>query len=323
MKSAFSIRALGLAACLSISAAVWSAPPPEMVPLPTGSRLATWTLQGDAVQHRDTPVVFLHGGPGFYTSPGRFDEGAMFRKMGFDTVYFDQAGGGRSDRLPAAEYSLDRTIADLEALRIHLGRDRIILWANSFGADIATVYASRHPEHVRALILTSPGMFPGFKPRFDYSLTNQDKVPYDSETRHAIDTIRRQGAAAERDLSQETAGRLFDRLLADGLINGIVCKGASVKLDVLPGGGNLYAHLALVRDVEEEKLAARATAGIPTLILRGSCDFIPMKSAERYRRYFDGTLVPIDHAGHGLLEQPAAVERAISGFLAASGIAEK
>jgi pimeloyl-ACP methyl ester carboxylesterase len=315
MKCVLATSALVLASLLSVGAFAQSASPPVMVSLPTGSRLATWSIEGDTAKPRQAPVVFLHGGPGLYTEQRRINEGAVFRRMGFDTVYFDQAGGGKSDRLPAADYSLDRAVADLEALRVHLGQDQMILWGNSFGANLATVYASRFPEHVLALVLTAPGMFPGLDAKRDYRVTNRDKVEYSEAITSAVDRIDRMGASAESELSQEESGRLFDEMVSNELIEGVICKGSTVKPEALPGGGNLYAQRALSRDVKKTKLPSRSAINIPTLIIRGSCDFIPMKSAERYRQYFDGQLVLVDNAGHGLLEQRSAVDAAISAFM--------
>ena len=100
---------------------------PVMTAVATGSNLAVWKLPADA-RPRATPVLFLHGGPGLYTEARRFDEAAVMRAAGFDTIFFDLAGGGRSARLAAGDYGLDRAIADVEALRIALGKDQLVLW---------------------------------------------------------------------------------------------------------------------------------------------------------------------------------------------------
>ena len=119
---------LAAVASLAIPCAVVAAPPPVMVSLSTGSRIASWTLPATSDVKHKTPIIFLHGGPGLYTEDRRLEDGAVFRELGFSTVYFDQAGSGRSDRLPVSEYSLARAVADLEALRATLGQERIILW---------------------------------------------------------------------------------------------------------------------------------------------------------------------------------------------------
>lgn len=72
-------------------------------------------------------------------------------------VLLDHRGTGDS-AIPAdpATYRCDRLVADVEALRAHLGLDRIDLLAHSAAGDLATLYAAAHPERVGALILVTP-----------------------------------------------------------------------------------------------------------------------------------------------------------------------
>ena len=272
-----------------------------MTPIATGSNLAVWTVPADA-RRRVTPVVFLHGGPELYTEARRFDEAAVMRAAGFDTVFFDQAGGGRSARLPAGEYSLDRAVADIEALRTALGKDQLVLWGNSYGAVLSTLYLARFPGRVAGVVLTLPGMFPGCAGKRDYGRTDLDRVVFGKDVSKAID---RDGGKAEADLPQPRAGELFDDM---------VCKGATVRPPPLPGGGNLYAQRLIARDLKAVKAAPVAVAGVPALIVWGACDFLPMASAERYRDLFGGRIAEIAASGHGLLEDRAAVDAAIAGF---------
>ena len=305
-----------LMAAVALPCAVIAAPPPVMVSLSTGSRIATWTLPATSGAKHQTPIIFLHGGPGLYTQDRRLEEGSVLRELGFSIIYFDQAGGGRSDNLPVSEYSLARAVADLEALRASLGQDRIILWGNSFGAALATLYAQQFPDRVAALILTSPGVFPGVEVKRDYSVTARDNVEYSPEVRDAINRIDRSPVEAEKLLSQAAAGKLFDQLVGDELLNGVVCKGASVRPPALPGGGNLYAQRAIFRDLKRAKLPTESSVPLPTLIIRGSCDYIPKSSAERYRSYFKGKLIPVEGSGHGLIEHRQTVDAALSAFAA-------
>lgn len=46
----------------------------------------------------------------------------------------------------------------MEALRTHLGLDRMDLLAHSAGANIATLYATRHPARVSRLVLVTPSL---------------------------------------------------------------------------------------------------------------------------------------------------------------------
>jgi pimeloyl-ACP methyl ester carboxylesterase len=301
-------------ALLAVSAQAETPPEPVMVTLTTGSRIATWTMSSPKPA-RATPVVFLHGGPGLYTEARRFAEGAPFREAGFTTIYFDQAGGGKSDRLPAREYTLDRAIADLEALRVKFGQDRLVLWGNSYGASLAAIYAARFPDRVAALVLTSPGSYPGTKVNRNYAVTNRDKVKLSKAVTSAVGLIDKSGADAEPKLSQTDAGRAFDETMAAELIEAMVCKGATVSPPALSGGGNLYANRLILKQVEKLAFKPVNTAAVPTLIVRGACDYLPESNAAAYATQFRSTVTTIAATGHGMLENRVAVEAAITGFV--------
>jgi proline iminopeptidase len=97
------------------------------------------------------PVVFLHGGPGGGSSPAmrRF-----FHPDRYRIVVFDQRGCGKST--PTASLEENTTwhlVADIEALRAHLGLERWQVFGGSWGSTLALAYAQRHPERVSELVL--------------------------------------------------------------------------------------------------------------------------------------------------------------------------
>ncbi|MFF4955485.1 alpha/beta fold hydrolase [Streptomyces sp. NPDC001222] len=55
-------------------------------------------------------------------------------------------------------FRCDRLVDDVEALREHLGLDRMTLLAHSAGANLAALYVSRHPERVDRLALITPSV---------------------------------------------------------------------------------------------------------------------------------------------------------------------
>ena len=69
-------------------------------------------------------------------------------------VLLDLRGTGDS-AIPAdpATYRCDRQVDDVEALRVHLGLDRVDLLAHSAGGNLATLYAARYPQRVARLAL--------------------------------------------------------------------------------------------------------------------------------------------------------------------------
>jgi proline iminopeptidase len=97
------------------------------------------------------PVVFVHGGPGGGTDAKqrRFFDPAHYR-----IVLFDQRGCGKST--PHASLEDNTTwhlVADMEALRQHLGIERWQVFGGSWGSTLALAYAEKHPDRVTELVL--------------------------------------------------------------------------------------------------------------------------------------------------------------------------
>ena len=105
-----------------------------------------------------TPAVYLHGGPGGGISAG---SRRMFDPTRYRAVLFDQRGCGRSTPSVTgadANLSVNTTahlVRDIESLRRFLGIDRWVVVGASWGVTLALVYAQRHPERVRAMVLAA------------------------------------------------------------------------------------------------------------------------------------------------------------------------
>src|SRR5579871_5307808 len=104
-----------------------------------------------------------NGGPGFdhtylHVSTA-WESLAKNRKV----VLYDQRGTGRSiSSRKDQTYTLADQIDDLDALRAHLGFDRIDLLGHSWGGFLAMAYAARHSDRISHLILVDSAA-PQFK----------------------------------------------------------------------------------------------------------------------------------------------------------------
>jgi pimeloyl-ACP methyl ester carboxylesterase len=104
-------------------------------------------------------LIALHGGPGTPETPLlRHYNSAM--ETAFTIVYWDQRGAGRSfsRAIPAGTMTIDRFVADLDALVDHvcarLGTRRVAIFGHSWGSMLGTLYAARYPDKVSAYIGT-------------------------------------------------------------------------------------------------------------------------------------------------------------------------
>ncbi len=103
------------------------------------------------------PVLFVHGGPG--GGCGRYDR-RFFDPERYRIILFDQRGAGRSTPHASLDNNnTDRLVADMEAIREHLGVEQWVLFGGSWGSTLSLVYAQTHPERVLGLILR--GIFLG------------------------------------------------------------------------------------------------------------------------------------------------------------------
>ena len=97
------------------------------------------------------PIVFLHGGPGAGLS---VNHRRFFDPKKYRVILFDQRGAGKSK--PFAHLETNTTwdlVADMEAIRQHLGIAQWDVFGGSWGSTLALAYATTHPDRVTRLLL--------------------------------------------------------------------------------------------------------------------------------------------------------------------------
>lgn len=149
------------------------------------------------------PTVVLHGGPGAhhdYLLPA-FDSLATGRTL----IYYDQRGGGRSPVNRETPVGWREQVADLEALRVVWGLDRLTLAGYSWGGLLAMLYAIAHPDRVERLALISPApAWKGGRAEFERRFQQRSQTPALLAAREAL----RHSGLRESDPSAHQA-RLF------------------------------------------------------------------------------------------------------------------
>jgi len=99
------------------------------------------------------PVLLIAGGPGYAHS--YFHPFFSVLADTYRLIYFDAFGRGKSDRAKSTkEYSFDRDVEDIEALREALKLERLVVLGHSYGGLVAQAYAVRYPAAVKKLILS-------------------------------------------------------------------------------------------------------------------------------------------------------------------------
>lgn len=151
---------LATLACRDDKPAVSGAGTQAAVTLPAGEALLAvddgriwYKVSGSGLA---TPVVLLHGGPGFssfYLKP--------LEALGTDrpVVRYDQLGGGKSDPISDTTlFTIAHFVRELDSLRSHLGYPTVHLVGHSWGTILAVEYYRAHPEHVTSLTLGSAAL---------------------------------------------------------------------------------------------------------------------------------------------------------------------
>lgn len=110
------------------------------------------------------PVIFVHGGPGGYTSDKNKQQ---FNPKTQHVVFYDQRSCGRSLPYGSLEHNTTaKLIGDLNKIAKHFKMKKFVLCGGSWGACLALAYAIEHPENVKALVLA--GVFTGSQAEIDY-----------------------------------------------------------------------------------------------------------------------------------------------------------
>jgi proline iminopeptidase len=101
-------------------------------------------------------LVCLPGGPG---RPSGYlgDLGGLAAQRRL--FLLDNRGTGESAApVDPDTYAMDRMIADVEALRMRLGFERMDLLGHSAAGGLALLYAARYPERIAHLVLVTPSV---------------------------------------------------------------------------------------------------------------------------------------------------------------------
>lgn len=241
---------------------------------------------------RGEPVLCCHGGPGLWDMFGTLDLGPRFR-----LIRWDQRGAGRSEA--RGPYTLERMVADVDAVREWHGLDRVPVLGHSWGAHLGLLYALARPERVSALVYVS-GVGLGHDWHAEFQ-RNFERV--------AGEKPRADGR--ERAIWQWTAD-----FVTDGARHA-----EAMATPWFPV--NFEANTALGEEMrtvpEPELVSACESSRVPTLIVDGMADNRPRWAVDSLERALPSVRrVRFADVGHvPWLEAPDEFRSAVSEFLTA------
>jgi len=265
------------------------------------------------------PVIVLHGGPDFdhsYLVP-ELDGLAEQNRL----VFYDQRGRGRSwsgERPDSV--TIDSEVEDLDRVRAWTGSTTVALLGHSWGGLLAMEYAIRHPERVSHLILmnTAPASHrdmlalrrewtsrrgPEQSERMTELASDPAYLAGDIAADAAYYRIHFGSTIRRRDQLDEIVRRLRLGFTPEGIVAARAIEEA------------LYAQTWSADDYD--LIPALRALRIPTLVIRGEDEFIPIEGVRRIADAITGSRsVEIAGGGHfTYLEQPELVCSTIADFL--------
>ena len=200
-------------------------------------------------------------------------------------VYYDERGSGLSDR--DVPLSLDAFVTDLEAIVDELGLERFDLFGMSQGAAASIIYAARHPERVRRLMLMGAYIEP---------------AP-DEEARLMVDIIRT-GWGVDNPAFRQVFTSLF---MPEASPEQRVWFNDLQRVSATPEQAAALAAAILRIDARPYLSRLR----VPTLVFHVRDDaVVPFDAARRLvAEVANARLVPLESNNHVLLEHEPAWQR--------------
>jgi proline iminopeptidase len=253
-------------------------------------------------------VVVLHGGPGAhhdYLLPG-FDALAVGREL----IYYDQRGGGRSAVPRDVPVGWTEHVADLEALREAWKLDRLTIAGYSWGGLLALLYALDHTTRVARLALVSPApSWRAARERFESRFARRNLDPAFQEARRRL----RESGLRERD-PEAFQRRIFELSVAPYFHD------PERARDLTPFRVTGRTQQEVWSSLGEFDLrsALPELRGIPSLILHGEDDPIPLEAARTTADLMGAELHSVPRCGHvPYVEAHDEFVRVVEGFLSA------
>lgn len=278
--------------------------PPSMAPnhKPATLKLSDTDLFYQTVGN-GMPCVVLHGGLGLDHTYFRPWLDALGDRL--QLIYVDQRGNGRSGRPALESITIEQLAADVDALRVALGVEQIVVLGHSFGGCVALEYALRYPEQASHLLLLNAF------PVFDYGAEIQAGVerrnpPADVSAAIAAPPPPTDGEFAEL---WRTVLPLYFHQYDDELAQAAFAE-TIYDTATLARSQELLATFTVVDRLTEIQC--------PTLVLTGSDDFIcsPSQSYRLAAAIPDSQVAILPDCGHfPFIEQSMAFEKEVRMWL--------
>lgn len=267
-------------------------------------------LQYD-IAGRGAPAVFVHGGPGSGSAGFQAVAGELF-EGDFRMIYLDQRGSGHSASAGNGDYSLERQVEDLEALRRHLKIERWTVVAYSFGGLIAQSYAVKHPDRVRAMIMSNVLLDLGMSMQSSYTHglammpeaarpTFDDAMPFPQRYFTVLGMLQKMGLSWQLQYASEASKRAAEAQVAGRDLG----KNRDMGTKIFSGHPGSYFN---------DLIPSTAEVKVPVLVIDGQDDHVVGPQAERFA-YPKMTRITLPGRHNPFIDAPDAYRDAVHAFV--------
>ena len=295
--------------------------------LPGGSKIGYILIQGKG-HKKQTPVIYLHGGPGGHITDRDIQIFTLLSDSGFDVYLYDQVGGGQSKRLRnVGDYTVDRHIEDLNEIINKINSGKVILIGQSWGGILAALFVAEYPDKIEKIIFTCPGpIYPvhrelaSLQPPDSFHL--RTPIFNNAQGNKVANNIRTKAMAFlatkfDMKLATDKEADDFATYLNYEVDKSTVCDTSNIlKADA---GSGFYASIMTFNSLMKvnDPRPKLKTLKTPVLIMKGQCDNQKWGFTNEYLSLFQNSeLVVIPNAGHFIsIEQPGLYIKTIEQFL--------
>ena len=264
---------------------------------------------------KGVPIIVVHGGPGL-------DQGYLLPQMlefakDHEVIFYDQRGSGRSleSSIDPKYISSDQFTKDLETLRLELGLKKVAIIGHSWGGFLSMSYAIKYPANVSSLVLvgSAPANYKGQKAFAD---------EFDKRThsiKHKIDPLFNDKTLST--LSKEEINQAYRDLFSVYFKNPSNTKKLTLDMrkESAIGGFNVLSLMLKTTyfTPDSNLVPALGKLNVPTLIIHGNQDIIPVGTAQTIQKAIPGSqVVYLNDCGHfPYIEKPNEFFSSIRSFL--------
>ena len=229
-------------------------------------------------------------------------------------ILYDQRSRGKSSKVADASLiSMDFEIADLEALRQHLGKEKVSLIGWSYLGGVVALYATQYPEHVNRIVQIGP-----IPPTYDF-FVQAASTPVDSESMALLKKLQDEGLdeSDPEKFCEEYWNIYMERIFYDpdkiGLMRSDKCKCENE----MPNNVNMQmlAILGSLGEWDWREMVQGLDA--PVLTIHGDSDTLPLEGSRVWVSSLgNARLLVVEQAGHlPFVEQPEVFYPAVDTFL--------